>query len=166
MKIVGAHLEQQAKKAGCFNDKDLFGRSAFNRFYYAMFLTIREELKTYSYDPSKLRHASVPEAVKNGVVKKITKHIKKLRKKELLSYSEAMKIESSVKKAGNDLHNLLEYARDIRNTADYHPEEIVKINGHSIELKGCKISEAQNWENDARKLINIISKHYRYVGLS
>ena len=44
MKIVGEKLERWALEQKAVDEKDLFGRSAFNRYYYAVFLLTREML--------------------------------------------------------------------------------------------------------------------------
>ena len=41
MKIVGHHLQQEAIRRTSDAEKDVFGRSSYNRYYYAAFLTAR-----------------------------------------------------------------------------------------------------------------------------
>lgn len=45
MEIVGLHLQREAVKSGKpAEESDLFGRSAYNRYYYASFLCVRRLL--------------------------------------------------------------------------------------------------------------------------
>lgn len=44
MKVVGEQLHDWALQKKAQPERDVFGRSAFNRFYYAAFLITREML--------------------------------------------------------------------------------------------------------------------------
>ena len=49
MELVGRHLEEQAeRRASMPVEFDLFGRSAFNRYYYATFLLARAMMRNFN----------------------------------------------------------------------------------------------------------------------
>ena len=58
MKIVGEQLESWALDRKVETERDLFGRSAFNRYYYAVFLLTREMLGEFKASWKKTMHAN------------------------------------------------------------------------------------------------------------
>jgi hypothetical protein len=61
MRIVGDHFAGTAAGKGDENEFDLFSRSAFNRYYYSAFLSVRSVLKTLDPAWATPSHQSMPE---------------------------------------------------------------------------------------------------------
>lgn len=60
MKVVGDKLENFALGEKNILSKDLFGRSAFNRYYYAAFLVTREMLGELQNSWKATPHRQIP----------------------------------------------------------------------------------------------------------
>ena len=61
LRSVAEHLSTHAKVLGSGDaEADAFGRSAFNRHYYATFLTVRELLVAIDIAWAKTPHAEIP----------------------------------------------------------------------------------------------------------
>lgn len=147
MELVANHLEAEAvdrlqKPEEC----DEFGRSAFNRYYYATFLTVREMMR--NFDPSwSGGHGSLPEEL-TGSTKRVFARAK----------TRAYKIgdkqfEGRCKFAIHHLHELADHMTriyGIRTIADYQPEELITIVAGKITLASVEISEAKHWAKKAQ----------------
>ncbi|MBF4281092.1 hypothetical protein EAY27_28865, partial [Vibrio anguillarum] len=69
MKYVGSELERLALSDSDPDNSDLLGRSAFNRYYYAAFLTTRETLGYMQSNWKGTAHAEIPNLLEKGLRK-------------------------------------------------------------------------------------------------
>lgn len=77
METVGFELRKLAiSRRGC-EEKDLFARSAFNRFYYSAFLKTRSTLKILNPSWGKSKHANLPELLEGKVISLVKAELKK-----------------------------------------------------------------------------------------
>jgi hypothetical protein len=85
MHQVAEHLSLQAR-AMTGNDADAFGRSAFNRYYYATYLSVRELLASLDSSWETQRHSAIPDPdedrIGRGVVKLKRKGKRGMRNRE------------------------------------------------------------------------------------
>jgi hypothetical protein len=167
MKIVGDHLADVARKSKA-SDKigfDLFGRSAYNRYYYAVFLHVRMVLRTMDSKWAAPRHKDVPTIFRGKVVKRVEEQIEKLEKSNLIEPDQAKRMFSLAATAADELSMLLDSAREVRKVADYEPEIPVTREGPVIKLGDCKLDTARNWKQRAETQGKTILYVYGQLGL-
>lgn len=123
-RIVAERMVKEASVDG-ESEFDSFARSAFNRFYYSMFLDARKTLIELGF-PGNLSHKRIPIHYRDTVTKKI-KHAVRQDSKEHAIKSKAMLFCRTIAKS-------LEEAYAVRKIADYMPEELVviKSNGEFV----------------------------------
>lgn len=123
--------------------KDLYARSAYNRYYYGVFLSIRAMFAGLDASWSALPHKSYP-GILTG---KLTKLFKEARRKAFKSGdAELVDILDNAVRAASALASLMDKAYSVRVVADYKPEELVEFSGGDrFSLMSVKITEAHNW---------------------
>lgn len=158
MQAVGKKLEDLALAEGDQKLLDLYGRSAYNRYYYAAFLAVREMIRKIDGDDKRINHASVSEILEKRILKKLKLRIKSLSKKEFITQSEADRLKSSAQTATSSLSEMMKRAYDLRAIADYEPETKVEFSGSVIYLLDYKLSKAQRWFDEANAYCKKIIK--------
>lgn len=156
MRRVADHLKSQALLVVNTDEFDLFGRSAFNRYYYATFLIVRAGLRRMNLvaESGEIAHASVPEMLSGTVYKKLNKACADAKR---IGDGEAISLFSVGTHAARDLATLMNSARASRTTADYHPEMPITISGKGFSLVTTDVEQAQAWPHKAETLINRIA---------
>ncbi|MFH1954732.1 MAG: hypothetical protein ABIL06_24350, partial [Pseudomonadota bacterium] len=76
MKTVADKLAELAIGEKNENTADAFGRSAFNRYYYASYLITRQMLKDLNTSWASTGHSKIPELLENSIIKRIRTEIK------------------------------------------------------------------------------------------
>lgn len=142
MKLVADHLQRQAVPRAGTNEGDLFGRSAFNRYYYSAFLIVRNGLSDINRVWHGQNHAGVP-ALLNGQVSDELRRIKSVanRRRDWQLVNEC----AAAISAASDLSRMLEIARTAREAADYNPEILVSFSGDRFSLNSISITDAHDW---------------------
>lgn len=166
MKIVGEKLKSLALSEVDEVNKDLFGRSAFNRFYYATFLVTREMLGDLDSKWKHTPHKEIPNLLVTGVRKPVITQLKQNEKKDLIKKGQLKLLQNKLYNATSDLSNLLDEAYDIRIVADYEPENPITINKKVIMLNSCKLTSANTWVDRAKAYCKDIRKVWRDSGLA
>jgi len=166
MKIVGEKLEDWALKEPDIAVKDKFGRSAFNRFYYATFLATRAMLGALDKKWLEPSHGEIPNLLEGKVKKSATQVLKSSLKNSLITHKEHSALLSGLNHATSDLANLMREAYDIRRIADYEPEMKIKQNQKVISLHTCKLTTACTWPDRANRYCSIIQKVWKETGLA
>lgn len=165
MKIVGNKLAEWANHETEVSDADLFGKSAFNRYYYSAYLITRELLQELNPEWTRQPHKGIPELLKKAIVKKVKFNIKKAEKLETMTHGEASKLKSIIMTATNELANLLSSAYEIRITADYEPDIHIVKSGAVFYLNKESIASAKKWPDQASSYTTSIRKVWKEVGL-
>ncbi|MBS0298713.1 MAG: hypothetical protein JSR32_02075 [Proteobacteria bacterium] len=165
MKVVGEQLEEWAHTQPDSHKKDLFGRSAFNRYYYATFLITREMLSKYKSKWKCTPHAEIPKLLETSFSKSVINQLERKKKQGLMTDGEVSRLRTTLKTATSELAILLREAYDARIIADYEPETAITVKGNAISLKLYKLSSASNWANRADSYCKTIYKVWRDVGL-
>ncbi len=155
MHVVGHHLQVTAwEKTPQDPDRDAYARSAFNRYYYGVFLTVRDMFRKMGLHWEEMRHASYPETLSGHITKEFRKAEKKARK--INDYELQQKIHK-VKSSINALKDLVKTANQIRIVADYEPDEQVLFTGETrFSLKSVDVNEAHDWGSNAKILCGSI----------
>ncbi len=144
---------------------DAYGRSAFNRYYYASYLIIRGMLRQLNTDWARTGHSQIPQLLTGRVVKIIRdEHDRQLR----LGANPSARSGSMMHEAHlvtSELSQMLLIAYDVRVVADYEPEQRIERDGRVIKLRGHTISEAQGWPRRAEACTKRLIKIWRDLGL-
>ena len=150
---VGHHLQVTAWKKTP-PDRDAYARSAFNRYYYGVFLTVRDMFRKMGLHWEEMRHASFPEVLSGQITKEFSKAKNRARKNN--DYELEQKIHK-VKSSIYALKELVTKANEIRKVADYEPDEPVLFTGEPrFSLKSVDVTEAHAWDGNARILCGSI----------
>ncbi len=165
MQIVAHQLECWANENDEEIEKDLFGRSAFNRYYYASFLITREMLGAFRTTWKRTAHAGIPELLEAGLKKTVVNQIKRNCAKNIMTAREGSVLRDKLRVASAELANLLRIAYDARKIADYEPEIKIITANKVIKLDTHKLSSAAGWPNRASSNCKTIRSVWRDAGL-
>lgn len=157
LEMVALHLQKEAvSKKMDGNAADLFGRSAFNRYYYATFLRARSMLVTLDSRWGREPHKSYPDLLKGKIRQRFKNEAKKAVK---IQDYELIK---ACKRAENACHELAEMfvkSYSIRVVADYEPSERIEFTFDGrFELRGVDINTAHRWPERAEAFCGDIEK--------
>ena len=167
MKEVGQQLEVWAIDQSEIRMVDLFGRSAFNRYYYAAFLVTRDMLGELHSNWKGTQHNNIPELLEGALKKPVLTQLNKNVRKEIITQGDRSRLQQELNKATTGLANLLKEAYHIRVIADYEPEIPVEITKNKvISLSGVKLSTANRWAGQAQSHCKTIRRIWQEVGLA
>lgn len=147
MEVVAEFLRAEAFRATDLIQKDQFGRSAYNRFYYAAFLIVRETMTILNTAWTKLPHSTYPELLEGAVFKAMNRGRAQARR---MDDRELDNLCARGASAARDLARLMREGFATRVVADYRPDIPVKfmeISGFS--LNEIDVSQAQTWASRA-----------------
>jgi hypothetical protein len=165
MKIVGDHLAGEAANRDDPTEFDLFSRSAFNRYYYSAFLSVRSVLKSIDPAWATPSHQSMPEVLKGEVLNRLKRQIRNAQKTGQITQTKGNQLFHIAGTAASELSNLLTSARETRRLADYEPETRVAKNGSVTTLGEWTLEAARNWERRVDAQSKTILKIYVQLGL-
>lgn len=160
MKRVADHLADQAMRIPDNAERDIFGRSAYNRYYYSTFLIVREGLRRMQViqDSGEIAHASIPQMLNGSIREKLKRNRSRAAK---IQDRDSVKLFSDALTAARDLASLMNEARGIRTVADYHPETGITFSQQGFQLMSMEISHARHWPNKASAFLGPIEKAWR-----
>lgn len=148
--LVGTTLSAEARKSEG-GIADAYGRSAFNRYYYAAYLTVRDLL--IKFNPSwDVSHSDAPNLVESTLPALVRKTARKLQKNNVLSHADEKRISSGVASAGAAIAEVMRIAYKVRVISDYRPEEQVTFDKATFHLDAHS-------EGDARAWLGIVEMH-------
>jgi hypothetical protein len=166
MKVVGDKLREWAIYEHSETKADAFGRSAFNRYYYASFLITREMLKKLNPQWASAPHSNIPGILNKSIIDRVRRQIKQIERKKLSDGRDSSKQRYYINTAVAGLSGLLSSAFSVRVTADYEPEcRVVKV-GHLLTLNDQSLEAAKSWPDKAEAFCKVILKVWRQLGLS
>ena len=166
MQVVGDKLVEWSDSCRELRDKDQFGRSAFNRYYYAAFLLTRSLLVELDPKWSAPQHASIPELLRDTAKKKIYEELKIAETKGSIRNKDMHRMRNEITVPLLRLSALLAEAYEVRVVADYEPDEMVKVEQNVMSLKYYKIDTASRWPGRARAYCKTIRKVWKEAGLA
>ena len=158
VEVVAIYLMGEAPQRPVAVEKDLFGRSAFNRFYYAAYLTVRAALLAGLGECPK-SHSDVPDFLLGKVSRGLTQGEQRARR---VSDTELAKLCSRARTSARELAEILKEGYSVRVTADYFPEVpvIFEANGE-FGLNTVHISKARSWPPKADAMCKSICIAWR-----
>lgn len=161
MQNVARHLQVEAVKLAPKSaaSADAFARSAYNRYYYATFLCVRDTLvQIDNRYRNSLNHKDVPALLRNT----IQKRIKTIQKKaDKLGDSSLVK---ECRQAGSQNLSfalVLEKAYATRVVADYNPDTAVDFRSVRFTLSGVEVTDAHDWLEKANLWSSIVQNIIR-----
>lgn len=166
MKIVGEKLESWALEQQATDERDLFGRSAFNRYYYAIFLLTREMLGEFKPNWKGTMHAGIPDLLRTSVKKEVKNTLQSAVRSGLISQAQSSVLIDKHNISLNALATLLEEAYQVRIIADYEPEIPIQQKHHVLSLDSHKLTSAKNWPDRAAAYCKAIRKIWKETGLA
>jgi hypothetical protein len=165
MKIVGDHLTGVAANRADVMECDLFGRSAFNRYYYGAYLIAREMLMQLDPAWARTAHSDIPDLLEGAVINKIRKEAKNQEQAGLLSKTASSSLRNSAATAVTQLSQLLRSAYGVRIVADYDPGSQISRNGKILILVDHSTDEAKRWQGRATQATGTILNIWRRLGI-
>lgn len=140
--VVGHHLQNYAHNfAG--EERDAYARSAFNRYYYSIFLKTRSLFSSLDPAWSRKPHAEYPVTLRVSVKKQLKKGWTRAQKD---GDAKLMRDIEAAFRSIEALSVLLEKAYAIRVVADYEPEQEVEFHdANRFSLKEVEITSAHGW---------------------
>ncbi len=165
MKIVGEKLETWAQSQSNIHDKDLFVRSAFNRYYYAAFLITREMLGEFDAKWKHTPHRGIPELLEKALKPPVMHQLKKGVRNNIIGDGEMKRLQQNLQIATSELAKMLRQAYDLRIITDYEPETAIVVDENVLLLMSYKLSSARSWADQASKYCKIIRRVWKDAGL-
>lgn len=148
MKIVGDKLAEIAMNETDAERQDLFGRSAFNRYYYSVYWISRRLITKIKGDWKDHNHKDIPNILNGDIKQNIVRGIVQAVKQEVLEQSESDKMREKVVNRLIELAELITVAHNIRVVADYEPDKLI-TNDAELALENSPLASAGSWEEKA-----------------
>lgn len=137
---------------------DQFGRSAFNRYYYSVFLEVRVLIREFKPDWAGA-HSQLPSELTGSITREI-----RAKKKSALAkkQSDAIPVFDRGLQGLDALSTLLNKANTVRIQADYVPEvKISDLGSKRFSLGAVPVTDAHNWLAEAKRNIELVRRAWR-----
>lgn len=158
MEIVAKHLQDQAITRFGVEERDAFGRSSFNRYYYAAFIEARNMMAELRVEWARLPHKQIPTVLRESVGQDLKQASKKALRVDDRATVHAC---ATAITASKGLADLLESSFATRVVADYRLETMVLFANHDYTLNSVPISVARHWPSKARGFASSILNGWR-----
>lgn len=147
---VADHLAKQAttnyrKGAGYSALADAFGRTAYNRYYYACYLDMRRFIGELNSQWAGVNHAEVPNHLTGAVLKKINRELINCEKNGLMSSGQVFSKKSIISTALHTMASIMAEAYTIRCTVDYEPDIMIVYKNEKILIENTTVATAKDW---------------------
>ena len=160
MQNVGQHLQSHAQNV-TGPDRDAFARSAYNRYYYACFLLLRDSLRAKRASWGRCRHQQYPDLLR----RKVCRGLNEARKKAVRNgETDLLHLIGEAQTATREMAVIIKRAYEVRVVADYQPEIPVDFGTSSgFVLKGVDVIEARRWPTKVAGFIRRLDAAWRHV---
>ena len=166
LQVVAEHLSVRARDfVSSQADADAYGRSAFNRFYYSSFLSVRDLLILIDAAWAKTPHTNIPGVLELNLVKKIKDTAMRQERSGLLSPVRRSAMVSQSMTAITEISSVLKSAYTVRLAADYEPSLKIVFGVEGFELDSCSIGDARSWKGRIERNKGTIINISRELGL-
>lgn len=161
---VGAHLAHQAvAERGSL--ADAYGRSAFNRYYYAAYLATRELLAAVDSRWTRQPHSEIPELLESAFVRRMQAEAKALARAGAISELDRQRVSRQAAVAAASMAATLRTAYAIRVTSDYEPQTTVCFDSGTFSLAARSEGEARAWLAEIERARANIMRLLQELGL-
>lgn len=161
MEEVASHLRQEALRRTDVRERDNFGRSAFNRYYYSTFTAVDSALGSLRSEWHGQPHKTIPDLLRGQVMKSLKAGSR------LASQVGDQETVSACQKAialCHQLAQLMELGYATRVTADYKADVQVDFRvGTDFSLASVPVSDAQQWPGRATACTDSIRNAWRQI---
>jgi hypothetical protein len=161
---VADYLSDRAKKLGG-DEADLFGRSAFNRYYYACFLTVRDLLAKLDEAWARQPHSNIPDLLEGKVIKRMKESARQQHKAGIISEKRSKSVIHEASSAASDIASVLKVAYSVRVTADYDPNQSVTLQQGTLWLIEHSDAEARNWKVQVEQRKSVLLRISKELGI-
>lgn len=166
MEQVAEALTHQAVASRDADEANLFGRSAFNRYYYSVYLAVRAMLQFGHPEIKRFPHKDLPGELTGRVRNRIMEESRKQIRRKLLDESEGAQLIESASTALRELSEILKEGYRIRVVADYDPMELAIVQHGHILLQDKTSDAARQWGRRADRAIGQVKRVWRHLGLT
>lgn len=143
MEEVATYLQREAIHRTDSRQRDDFGRSAFNRFYYATFIPVGIALTSMRPEWSGLPHKDVPKVIRGSIMQSIKRGQKRAHR---LGDAETARSCAQAISICHELAKIMELGYAVRVIADYHSDVHVDFtSGSDFRLFSVPVSVARQW---------------------
>ena len=162
MEDVAHHLHQEALRRPTEAQRDSFGRSAFNRFYYAAFLPVSKTLRSLRPEWAGIPHKEIPGLMRG----KILTALKKGRQQAIrVGDRETAAACARAISLCHELADLMKTGYAVRVTADYEADVAVDFSsGNDFRLATVAVSTAKQWPSRATAYAQTIESAWKQIG--
>lgn len=142
MQAVAHHLQIYAH--GLIGpERDAFARSAYNRYYYACFLSLRAAFAEMNTQWKNAPHRSYPEILSRSIAQKL--HAERRKANKNRDY-ELLNLIFTAHRAIPEISKIIKEAYATRIVADYEPDILVDFKGGDrFSLNEVQITNAHEW---------------------
>ncbi|RQN41009.1 SPFH domain-containing protein [Paraburkholderia tropica] len=166
MEQVADSLARQAIASLDADGANLFGRSAFNRYYYGVYLAVRAMLQVGHPEIQRFQHKDLPDELTGKVRNRIMEASRQQIKRKLLDEGHAAQLIDSATTALRELAEILREGYRIRVVADYDPSaKAIVQNGHVL-LQDKTTDAARQWGRRAERAIGQVKRVWRQLGIT
>ncbi|MGX9275231.1 hypothetical protein ACWXWK_19285 [Pantoea ananatis] len=147
---VADHLAKQANSVHGKDEANLllagaFGRTAYNRYYYACYLDIRMFVAGINAGWGSLNHSEVPSFLTGAVNKKISQELARSEKLGMMTKGALQSKKSLVHTSLSQMASVMSKAYTIRCTVDYEPDISVEFDKNTFLIDDTPIASARDW---------------------
>lgn len=160
MQTVGHHLQLTAVSRTTAAEKDVFARSAYNRYYYASFLEARRMLSSMDKSWRSAAHKTYPEVLRGTIAKDFKRERQRAVKLGDFALEDNLR---QALAAALGLAKLLERAYGTRVTADYEETAVAFGGANGFSLNTITITEAYGWHASVEAFCSVILSAWRQI---
>ena len=165
MQRVGDKLYEIALAEKLESSADVFGRSAFNRYYYSSYLLTRDMLVLINDNWKKFPHKTIPSILTVNLFNLIKNTLKRQVRSGLISDAEAKRRKYEALSSINAMSTVLAESYSTRVDADYYPEKKIKKERNNIYLGNQSIESAKRWTERILTHRKVITNVCRQLGI-
>ena len=161
MEDVAHHLQQEALVRLTAAQRDSFARSAFNRFYYAAFLSVSRTLRLLRPEWAGIPHKNIPDLIHGTILTALKKG-----QRQALRVGDQETAEACGRAISlcHDLADLMKTGYAVRVTADYEADVAVDFSsGIDFRLATVKVSTAKQWPRRATAYAQTIQSAWNQI---
>lgn len=162
--MVGDKLRDLAITASDAETINKYGRSAFNRYYYAAYLIVRDAIMNLDPKWARCSHKDLPSLLQKKIYRQAREQARRLEQAGQLNAQQKSMIITSIKICTAELAELLKESYTVRCVADYSPEDLVVLRNKNLFLGSCTTSAAQRWSERASRNAGMLQAKWRELG--